>query len=192
MLFTAFLIGRVPVSIIFMSIYIFRYSGNTSCERSLSYLCRSFDQLVRGAEYIDVKPVAQICFLKFTLFPAYPEFYATYRLLNVKNHNLYSDKFTLSVVDLTQIDAATREDKENMLDYWAALFQATEREEIQMLAQENEYLQEAAQSMYRLSAEERIRQQCEAREENGRLERSMEKLAKKLLGEQKALEEREV
>lgn len=158
-------------------------------ERSLSYLCRSFDQLAKGSEYLDVKPVTQICFLDFTLFPEYPEFYATYRLLNIKNHNLYSDKFTLSVVDLNQIGAATEEDKRNHLDEWAALFKATEWEEIKMLTQQSEYLQEAAQSMYQLSADEKIRQQCEAREENERIERYMKKLRERLEEGQEKVEE---
>lgn len=56
-------------------------------ERSLMYLCRSFDQLYRGQEYEEALPVHHIGFLDFTLFPEYPEFYATYRLLNVKNHH---------------------------------------------------------------------------------------------------------
>lgn len=157
-------------------------------ERSLSYLCRSFDQLAKGSKYLNLKPITQICFLDFTLFPEYPEFYATYRLLNIKNYNLYSDKLTLSVVDLKQIHAATEEDKRNHLDEWAALFKATEWEEIQMLTQQSEYLQEAAQSMYQLSAEEKIRQQCEAREENERIEYYMEKLREQLEEERRAVE----
>lgn len=91
-------------------------------ERSLCYLCRSFDRLNTGQNYSEVKPALQIGFLDFTLFPDFPEFYATYKLLNVKNYHLYSDKFTLSVIDLTQIDMATEEDKNWGIDYWARLF----------------------------------------------------------------------
>lgn len=61
-------------------------------ERSLSYLCRSFDQLYRGQEYEEALPVIHIGFSDFTLHPEAPEFYATYKMLNVKNHLLYSDK----------------------------------------------------------------------------------------------------
>ena len=68
-------------------------------ERSLSYLCRSYDQLFRGQEYEEALPAIHIGFLNFTLHPSNPEFYATYQMLNVRNHLLYSDKFTLSVVD---------------------------------------------------------------------------------------------
>ena len=69
-----------------------------------------------------MKPAIQISILNFTFFPEFPEFYATYQLLNVKNHTLYSDKLRLSVLDLTRIDLATAEDKSWQLDYWASLF----------------------------------------------------------------------
>ena len=37
-------------------------------ERSLQYLCRSFNQLNKGEDYDQVKPVIQVCFLNFLLF----------------------------------------------------------------------------------------------------------------------------
>lgn len=144
-------------------------------ERSLSYLCRIFDNLCKGADYVDVMPVIQIGLLDFTLFPDIPEFYATYKLMNVKNHTLYSDKFRLSVVDLTQIDLATEEDKLYGIDYWARLFKSTTWEEIKMLAENNEYIQEASDTIYQLSQEEQIRLQCEAREDYLRRQRSVQK-----------------
>ena len=69
-------------------------------DRSLSYLCRSFDHLSSGEQYQLIRPVVQIGLLNFSLFPQHPEFYATYKFLNVKNHTLYSDKLRLSVLDL--------------------------------------------------------------------------------------------
>ena len=86
-------------------------------ERSLSYLCRSFDQLYKGQDYAETKPVIHIGILDFTLFPEHPEFYATYQLLSVKNHAIYSDKLRLSVLDLTHIDMATEEDKFYQIDF---------------------------------------------------------------------------
>ncbi len=142
-------------------------------ERSLMYLCRAFDHLYRGQDYEEALPVYHIGFLDFTLFSDAPEFYATYKLLNVKNHYLYSDKFTLSVVDLTQTELATEEDKANRIDYWARLFKAKTWEDVKMLAQNNEYLEEAANSIYQANAEEIVRQQCRAREDAERRERTL-------------------
>ena len=144
-------------------------------ERSLSYLCRSYDQLYSGQDYIEVLPVIHIGFLDFTLHPKEPEFYATYKMLNVKNHLVYSDKFILSVVNLNQIELATKEDKAYNIDYWARIFKARTWEELKMFAKDNEYLQEAAESLYVANADEIVRQQCRAREDAERLQRTLER-----------------
>ncbi len=137
-------------------------------DRSLYYLCGDLSHLKKGEDYSLLQPVIQISFLNFTLFPECPEFYATYKLLNVKNHTLYSDKLQLSVVDLTQIALATEEDKQFQVDYWASLFKSKTWEELSMLAENNEYLKEATETVYELSQEEQIRMQCEAREDYNR------------------------
>lgn len=144
-------------------------------ERSLSYLCRTFDQLYSGQEYTNALPVIHIGFLDFTLHPEEPEFYATYKMLNVKNHRLYSDKFILSVVNLKEIKLATEEDKAYNIDYWARIFKARTWEEIKEMMKDNEYLQEAAQSLYVANADEIVRQQCRARADAERRERTLER-----------------
>ena len=89
-------------------------------EHSLGYLCRSFDNLNTGVDYLNTKPAIHISFLDYCLFPDKPEFHATYKLLNVKNHNIYTDKFIINVVDSTHINMATNEDKFYAVDKWAA------------------------------------------------------------------------
>ena len=98
-------------------------------------------------------------------------------MLNIKNHLLYSSKFTLSVVNLNQLKLATEEDREYQIDYWAAMFKAGTWEEIKMLTKGNEYLQEAAESLYVANADEIVRQQCIAREDAERRERTLERIA---------------
>ena len=133
--------------------------------RSLVYLCRSFDQLSHGEDYTDIRPVIHIAFLDYSLFPENPEFCARYQLMNQKNNTLYSSNFTLNVIDLTHIDLATAEDKKFRIDEWARLFKANTWEEVRMLTEKNEYLQETAGTMFRLTAEEQIRKRCRDREE---------------------------
>ncbi|MDE5777548.1 MAG: Rpn family recombination-promoting nuclease/putative transposase [Lachnospiraceae bacterium] len=134
-------------------------------ERSLLYLCRSFDNLNHGDDYINVRPAIQIGFLDFTLFPEHPEFYASYYVMNEKKHYLYSDKLRLSVIDLTQINLATKEDQYYGIHRWAALFKSNSWEEIKMIAQSDTNIQEACTTIYTLTQDEKIRQQCEAMEE---------------------------
>jgi predicted transposase/invertase (TIGR01784 family) len=43
-------------------------------DRSLLYLCRSYDNLEKGGEYEDVLPAIHVGILDYTLFPEEPEF----------------------------------------------------------------------------------------------------------------------
>ncbi len=151
-------------------------------ERSLSYLCRAFDNLNPGEGCQRVKTVVHIGLLDFTLFPKFPEFYATHRLMNVKNHMIYSDKLQLSLVDLTHIDLATEEDMQHRIDCWAAFFKAATWEEIKMIAQRDENIAKAANTVWKLSQEDKIRLQCEAREDYYRNQRDMEIYMEKQAG----------
>ena len=143
-------------------------------ERSLSYLCHTFDNLNSGERYTAVRPAIQIGFLDFTLFPEYPEFYSTYQFLNVKIHTIYSDKMRLCVLNLTRIDLATEEDKQYHIDRWASLFKATTWEELKMSAKQDEFIDEASDTIYQLSQDKMIRLQCEAREDYYRRQRSVQ------------------
>lgn len=133
-------------------------------ERSMAYLCRNFDRLQSGQDYMEIKPTIHIGFLDFTLFPEHPEFYATYMMMNVKNHHIFTDRIALSVVNLKHMELATQEDREWKIDYWASLFKATTWEELKMLAEQNPIMGDAAETIYELTADEAIREQCKARE----------------------------
>ena len=145
-------------------------------ERSLSYACRTFDQLMRGEDYLRAKPVFHIGFLDFNLRHLSPEFYATFKLLNVKNHEIYSDKFILSVVNLNQIELATAEDRKYGIDHWARLFKADTWEAIKKMAQENTYVSDAAETLLQSNQDLKIRSYCEAVEEARRVRRGLERL----------------
>lgn len=144
-------------------------------DRSLSYLCRNFDQLYRGQEYEAARPAVHIGILDFTLFSDAPEFYASYKMLNIKNRYVFNDKFTLNVLSLKQKELATEEDKSWKLDTWAKLFAAKTWREIKMIAQNNKILTSATESLFEFNADDIIRQQCRAREEAERHERTIQK-----------------
>ncbi len=133
--------------------------------RSVMYLCRSFDQLNHGQDYREAKPVIHISILDYSLFPDSPEFYASYKLINIKNCRKYSDNLTLNVLDLSHIELAVEEDKQYQIHKWAMLFKATTWEELKMIAEKNEYLEEASKTMFQMSADELVRKRCRDREE---------------------------
>ena len=144
-------------------------------ERSLSYLARSYDNVAKGDEYINVKPVYHIGFLNYTLFPEYPEFFAKYRMMNLKNHHVYTTKFNLYVVDLTQIELATEEDRESGLVYWTEIFKAKTWEELKQMAERNQELQEATEALYVYNQDEIVKEQCRARQDYYNHERGTQK-----------------
>ena len=133
--------------------------------RSVMYLCRTYDDLNRGQDYRDAKPAVHIGFLNYTLFEDRPEFYAAYKLINVKSHHVYNDNLTLYVADLTRIDLATEEDRRYHIDSWAKLFKAKTWEELKLIAEEDKALYEAAKTLFYNSSDEEIRLRCLAREE---------------------------
>lgn len=91
------------------------------------------------------------------------------------------------MVDLTQIDIATEEDKAYQIDYWARLFKATTWEEIKMIAKNNEYLQEASETLYTLNADEMVRRQCQARADYYRLQNAINQKMDELTTENEKL-----
>lgn len=144
--------------------------------RSVMYLCRTYDSLNRAQDYRDAKPAIHIGFLDYTLFEDRPEFYAAYKLINVKIHHVYNDNLTLYVADLTRIDLATEEDRRYHIDSWAKLFKAKTWEEIKMIAEEDKSLYEAAKALFYNSSEEEIRLHCLDREEFYQYIRNNERL----------------
>ena len=82
----------------------------------------------------------------------------------------------LSCLDLTTIDLATEEGKAYNIHEWAELFKAQTWEDIKMLAAKNQEIDDAATTIYQLTEDERIRQQCEAREDYLRRQKGMQNL----------------
>ena len=171
-------------------------------ERSTYYACRNFATLNKGRDYSKVKPLYQIGILDFSIFPDHPSFYSTYQLRDSRNHWLYTDKLTIGVLDLTNIALAGSIDRRYNINEWAALFKAKTWEEIKMVAGKNKAIGEAAKTIYTLSEDERIRLQCEAREDyfkqkrdsarrNRELIKELKVKDKEIEGKDKALEEKD-
>ena len=162
-------------------------------ERSIGYLCRMYDSLEHGEEYINAKPAIHIGILDYTPFPEHPLFYSKNQIMDVNTHRIYSDKFSLYVLDLSQIDLATEEDCFWQIEEWAKLFKATTWEEIKMTADKNEYLTETSNTLCDLYADRNVRERCLDRiEYNLRMKRYEDDIARykeEIMLKDKALEE---
>ena len=68
------------------------------------------------------------------------------------------------MLDLTQIDKATEEDKCFGIDRWAALFRTTTWEELRMITKNNKYMDDDAQVLLTMNSDQTIRDMCYFRE----------------------------
>lgn len=132
--------------------------------RSLLYLCRLFSNLDKGSDYGQILPSMHIGILPRSPFPDIDEFYSEYLMVNPKNLHIFTGNFSLCMLCLNQLENVPEEARSSGLYSWAMMFSATTWEEIQMLARNSEAFKDTAATMYQLSAEEKIRLQCEARE----------------------------
>ena len=111
-------------------------------------------------------PAYHIGILDFTLFENHPKFMAQYQILDVEDGYLYSDKLCIKVLDLTQLEKAKQEPETNKKFLkWASIFKAETLEELEQLASGEEVFENMVVTMKKLSEDEKIRMQCEARED---------------------------
>ena len=148
--------------------------------RALSYLCREFDSLDHGDDYNDVSPVYQIGIVNFTPFEDHPEFCARYQLRNTRDNHLFTDRFNLIVVSLSQIKRATKEDKALGIDQWARLFKSKTWEDIIMVANDNKYMTSAIETAYLSSENKNIIKIARERDDYLRAEAYRKKTIKAL------------
>lgn len=134
--------------------------------RSLLYWSRAYDSIKSGQEYDRLLPTYHIGILDFTLFNEHPKFMAQYQILDVEDHFLYSDKLCIKVLDLTQIEKAKKQPgTDKKLLKWASIFKAETLEELEQLAGKEEVFENMVLTLKKLSEDEKIRMQCEARED---------------------------
>ena len=117
-------------------------------ERSMLYLCRTFDALDIGEDYAELIPATQISIMTYDLFPEKPEFYARHQMMNIRTHKPYTSKFSLNVLSLNRTELATKQDKKNDLVFWAELFNADTWEKLRSLSTHSQAFKEVAEIMY--------------------------------------------
>ena len=134
--------------------------------RSLLYWARAYDSIKSGQDYGMLFPTYHIGILDFTLFEEHPKFMAKYQILDAEDGFLYSDKLCIKVLDLTQLEKAKdQSETDKKILKWAGIFKAETLEELEQLARGEEVFENMVVTMKKLSEDEKIRMQCEARED---------------------------
>ena len=113
--------------------------------RTLAYAARAVADQVEGEfDYGKLEPVIQVCIMDHSLFPDHKRFFAKYTPRDEEGYE-YTDKLRFYVLDLTQIEQATEEQKEQGLVEWAKAFKANSWKEVNTI--ENSGVKEAAKTM---------------------------------------------
>ena len=91
-----------------------------------------------------LKHGGMISIMDYSLFPDHKRFFKAYRLTYDEGY-MYTDRIQFWVMDLTQIDSATEEQKVQGLVEWAKAFRANSWDEVKKI--QNAAVREAAKTM---------------------------------------------
>ena len=132
-------------------------------DRSLFYLSKMYaDQIIPGQNYSVFKKCVSISILDFILFPEAKEFYSCFHIREDTRHTLYTDKMEFHVIELPKLPEELRENDTLLL--WAKFINAEQKEEFDMLATKNTYIQSAYDQLQIISQDKQKRMEYEARE----------------------------
>ena len=113
--------------------------------RALAYASRAVADQVKGEfNYSKLEPVIQISIMDYSLFPEHRRFFAKYTPRDEEGFE-YTNKLRFYVLDLTQIETASDEEKSQGLVEWARAFRAGSWDEVNNI--ENTGVMEAAKTM---------------------------------------------
>ena len=121
------------------------------------------EQIEAGDTYKVFKRCVSISLLNFTLFHDTDEFYSCFHLREDTRNTIYTDKMEFHVVELPKLPKELQEDSSDIL-LWAKFINAEKKEEFDMLATKNPYIQSAYEQLQLISQDKTKRLEYEARE----------------------------
>ena len=133
-------------------------------DRVLLYACRAYDNLERGENYQELKPVIHISLLADTPRTGEKKFYSENRVCDIRDGKIFSRNLGIIIVQLKENENADMPEIESGLDKWARLFLADTWEELQEMIKESEWMAETVYTLRNLTEDEKIRLECEARD----------------------------
>ena len=133
-------------------------------DRSLFYLAKMYtEQIHSGQDYTVFKKCVGISILDFDLFKGESEFYSRFHLREDTRQTLFTDKLEFHVVELPKLPKELKEDSDEIL-LWAKFINAEKKEEFDMLAEKNPYIEKAYEKLQVISRDREKRMEYEARE----------------------------
>ncbi len=133
-------------------------------DRALFYLSKMYTEQIKQGESYDVfKKCVNISILNFTLFPKETEFYSRFHIREDTRNFLYTDKMEFHVIELPKLPEEIKENSSD-IELWAKFINAERREELEMIATKNPYIESAYQQLQIISQDKEKRLEYEARE----------------------------
>ena len=139
-------------------------------DRSLFYLAKMLTgQLGPGDSYRKLKKCIGISILDFVLFKDVPAaqgdagFYSCFHIREDTRSFLYTDKMEFHVIELPKLPEGFREGCSS-LERWARFINAERKEEFDMIAQKDPYIDSAYEKLQIISQDKEKRMEYEARE----------------------------
>ncbi|MCI9180184.1 MAG: Rpn family recombination-promoting nuclease/putative transposase [Lachnospiraceae bacterium] len=137
---------------------------NVWADRALFYLAKMYtEQINSGEDYTIFKKCVSISILDFELFKDTPEFYSCFHIREDTCHAIYTDKMEFHVLELPKLPKELREDS-NDIELWGKFISAERKEEFDVLAEKNTYIDSAYQHLQLISQDKQKRMEYEARE----------------------------
>ena len=137
---------------------------NVWADRALFYLAKMYtEQINSGEDYTIFKKCVSISILDFELFKDTPEFYSCFHIREDTRHAIYTDKMEFHVLELPKLPKELREDS-NDIELWGKFISAERKEEFDVLAEKNTYIDSAYQHLQLISQDKQKRMEYEARE----------------------------
>ena len=133
-------------------------------DRSLFYLSQMYtEQIKSGDPYSVFKKCVSISILDFDLFHDQTEFYSCFHIREDTRSFLYTDKMEFHVIELPKLPQELKDDKDDIL-LWAKFISSERKEDFEMLAEKNIYIQSAYKTLQVISQDDQKRMEYEARE----------------------------
>jgi len=130
--------------------------------RVLFYLSKMFaDQLQKGEPYEKLQKCIHVSILDFNCFPD-EECYRVINFCDKETGKIYTDLMEIQILELRKLPKEVKSGED--ITAWMRFFGGKSREEFELMAKENEYLNEAYDTLKRISADEQKRMEYEARE----------------------------
>ena len=148
-------------------------------DRSLFYISKMYTEQIRQGQKYDVfKKCVSISILDFILFeepknntpeepkqPSQSNFYSCFHIWEDTRHFLFTDKMEFHVIELPKLPPELKDDiKKEKVFLWAKFISSEKKEDFDMVAQKDPYIDSAYQQLQIISQDKQKRLEYEARQ----------------------------